>query len=41
MAPLPTGQLYAKRYLAARGASIYSGTNEIHRNLLARHLLAW
>jgi len=28
-----------KRYLATRAASIYSGTSEIHRNLLARHLL--
>jgi len=28
----------AKRYFATRAASIYSGTNEIHRNLLARHL---
>ncbi len=40
IAPLPTGQLYAERYLAAHGASIYSRNNEIHRNLLARHLLA-
>lgn len=31
--------LPTKRYLATRAASIYSGTNEIHRNLLARHLL--
>ncbi|HTW35407.1 MAG TPA: acyl-CoA dehydrogenase family protein [Rhizomicrobium sp.] len=31
--------LPAKRYFATRAASIYSGTNEIHRNLLARHLL--
>lgn len=33
-------RLCAKRYLATRAASIYSGTNEIHRNLMARHLLA-
>lgn len=32
--------LVAKRYFATRAASIYSGTNEIHRNLIARHLLA-
>lgn len=32
--------LCAKRYLATRAATIYSGTNEIHRNLMARHLLA-
>jgi acyl-CoA dehydrogenase len=31
----------ARRYFATRAASIYSGTNEIHRNLMARHLLAW
>lgn len=28
----------AKKYLATRAASIYSGTNETHRNLIARHL---
>jgi alkylation response protein AidB-like acyl-CoA dehydrogenase len=28
-----------KRYFATRAATIYSGTSEIHRNLLARHLL--
>jgi acyl-CoA dehydrogenase len=32
--------LSAKRYLATRAASIYSGTNEIHRNLIGRYLLA-
>jgi len=32
--------LTAKRYFATRAASIYSGTSEIHRNLIARHLLA-
>ena len=30
--------LSSQRYFATRAASIYSGTNEIHRNLLARHL---
>ncbi|MGD0864913.1 MAG: acyl-CoA dehydrogenase family protein [Rhizomicrobium sp.] len=33
-------RLCAKRYIATRAASIYSGTNEIHRNLIARHLIA-
>lgn len=33
--------LSATRYLATRAASIYSGTNEIHRNVLARHVLAY
>jgi acyl-CoA dehydrogenase len=33
-------QLCGKRYVATRAASIYSGTNEIHRNLMARHLIA-
>ncbi|HKD23994.1 MAG TPA: acyl-CoA dehydrogenase family protein [Rhizomicrobium sp.] len=33
------GGIAPKRYFATRAASIYSGTNEIHRNLLARHLL--
>jgi len=27
------------KYFATRAASIYSGTNEIHRNILAKHLL--
>jgi acyl-CoA dehydrogenase len=27
-----------RKYLATRAASIYSGTNETHRNLMARHL---
>lgn len=31
--------LCASRYLATRAASIYSGTNEIHRNLMARTIL--
>jgi len=29
----------ARKYLNARAASIYSGTNETHRNLLAAHLI--
>ena len=33
-------RLSAKRYVATRAASIYSGTNEIHRNLMARRLMA-
>jgi acyl-CoA dehydrogenase len=28
------------KYLATRAATIYSGTSEVHRNILARHLLA-
>jgi acyl-CoA dehydrogenase len=32
-------RLSAKRYVATRAASIYSGTNEIHRNLMARHVI--
>lgn len=32
--------LCARRYFATRAASIYSGTNEIHRNLMARAVLA-
>jgi alkylation response protein AidB-like acyl-CoA dehydrogenase len=27
------------RHLATRAATIYSGTSEIHRNVMARHLL--
>jgi acyl-CoA dehydrogenase len=27
------------KYFATRAASIYSGTNEVHRNILAKHLL--
>ena len=36
---LETGGLAAAKYLATRAASIYSGTNETHRNLIAKHLL--
>ena len=32
------GPYASAKYLATRAASIYSGTNEVHRNLLARHL---
>lgn len=32
--------LCTSRYLATRAASIYSGTNEIHRNVIARTILA-
>lgn len=31
--------LAVKKYLATRAASIYSGTNEVHRNVMARHLM--
>jgi len=30
--------LALRKYLTTRAASIYSGTNEIHRNVIARHL---
>jgi acyl-CoA dehydrogenase len=30
--------LAARKYFATRAATIYSGTNEIHRNIMARHL---
>jgi alkylation response protein AidB-like acyl-CoA dehydrogenase len=33
------GSLSARKYLATRAASIYSGTNEIHCNVIARRLL--
>ena len=36
---LEEGRFASGKYLATRGASIYSGTNETHRNLMARHLL--
>lgn len=36
---LETGGFSAAKYLATRVASIYSGTNETHRNLIAKHLL--
>ena len=36
---LKTGSFAAAKYLATRAASIYSGTNETHRNLIAKHLL--
>jgi alkylation response protein AidB-like acyl-CoA dehydrogenase len=33
------GGFAAAKYLATRAASIYSGTNETHRNLIAKRLL--
>jgi acyl-CoA dehydrogenase len=36
---LEQGRFASAKYLATRAASIYSGTNETHRNLMARHLL--
>lgn len=36
---LEDGGLAGAKYLATRAASIYSGTNETHRNVLAHHLL--
>lgn len=35
---LTAGALATSKYLGLRAASIYSGTNEIHRNLLANHI---
>ncbi|MBP6012314.1 MAG: acyl-CoA dehydrogenase family protein [Alphaproteobacteria bacterium] len=37
-AHLTDGAFAARKYLATRAASIYSGTNETHRNLIARTL---
>ena len=36
---LETGSFATAKYLATRAASIYSGTNETHRNLIAQRLL--
>lgn len=36
-----TGPCASARYLATRAATIYSGTSEVHRNLLARQLTGW
>ncbi len=33
------GSFAVRKYLATRAASIYSGTNEIHRNVIGRHLM--
>ena len=38
---LAEGGFAARKYLATRAASIYSGTNEIHRGVMARQLMAW
>lgn len=35
---MTAGALATSRYLSQRAASIYSGTNEIHRNQLSRHI---
>ena len=35
---LANGSYSGRKYFATRAASIYSGTNEIHRSLIARHL---
>jgi acyl-CoA dehydrogenase len=35
------GSFAVRKYLGTRAASIYSGTNEIHRNVLGKHLLAF
>jgi acyl-CoA dehydrogenase len=34
----PQMPLAVRKYFATRAATIYSGTNEIHRNIIARHL---
>ncbi len=34
----PQMPLATRKYFATRAATIYSGTNEIHRNIMARHL---
>lgn len=38
--PVGAGRFAARKYLATRAASIYSGTSEIHHNIVARQLLA-
>jgi len=38
---LAEGGFAARKYLATRAASIYSGTSEIHRGVMARQLMAW
>jgi len=35
------GTFATRKYLATRAASIYSGTSETHRNLIAQELLRW
>ncbi len=37
--PLARGHFAMQKYLGTRAASIYSGTNEIHRNVLGKQLL--
>jgi acyl-CoA dehydrogenase len=37
---LDGGDFASRKYFATRAASIYSGTNETHRNLMARRLVA-
>lgn len=39
--PGKTGEVAMRKYLATRAASIYSGTSETHRNLMARSLLGF
>lgn len=36
---MAAGAYPARKYLSTRAASIYSGTNEIHRGVMARHLI--
>lgn len=36
---MAAGMFAARKYLSTRAASIYSGTSEIHRGVMARHLL--
>lgn len=36
---MSAGAYASRKYLSTRAASIYSGTNEIHRGVMARHLL--
>jgi acyl-CoA dehydrogenase len=38
---ISNGSLAVRKYLGTRAASIYSGTNEIHRNVLGKHLVAF
>ena len=38
---ISNGSFAVRKYLGTRAASIYSGTNEIHRNVLGKHLVAF
>jgi acyl-CoA dehydrogenase len=39
--PVAAGSFAVQKYLGTRAASIYSGTNEVHRNLIGKQLLSF